>query len=83
MEALLLAVMGLSNVLCFFLGAKIGQTVTRGERIETPVINPMQAVREHKDKKKAREEQNVLDTIMENIDNYDGTSLGQKDIPGR
>ena len=83
MEALLLAVMGLSNVLCFVIGAKVGQTVYRGERIETPVVNPIQAVREHKDKKIAREEQSRIETIMQNIESYDGTSLGQKDVPGR
>ena len=83
MEALLLAVMGLSNVLCFVIGAKVGQTVSMGEKIETPTVNPVQAVREHKDKKLARMEQDRLDTIIRNIEGYDGTSRGQEDVPGR
>lgn len=68
---------------CFFVGAKVGQTVALGEKIEAPNLNPVEAIREHQEKKHAEKEQARLDIIMENIENYDGTPRGQKDIPGR
>lgn len=83
MEALLLAVMGLTNIACFIIGAKVGQTVVKDKEIETPTINPMKAYREREAKKEAQMEQDRIDTIMRNIEGYDGTSRGQEDVPGR
>jgi hypothetical protein len=80
MEVLLLAVMGAVNVLCFVIGAKVGQTVTKGEEIKLPTVNPLEAVREHNVKKKAEIEQDRIETIMRNIEAYDGTGNGQKDV---
>ena len=80
MEVLLLAVMGAVNLLCFVIGAKVGQTVTKGEEIKLPSVNPLEAVREHNVKKKAEIEQDRIETIMRNIETYDGTSNGQKDV---
>lgn len=80
MEALLLAVMGLTNIACFIIGAKVGQRVSRGEDIDVPTINPMKAYREHEARKEAKEEQDRLETIMRNIERYDGTSSGQEDV---
>ena len=81
MDVLLLLVMGLTNIVCFVIGAKVGQTVTRGEKIETPNLNPMEAYRRHEARKEAEREQERLDVLLENIDRYDGTSAGQKDVP--
>lgn len=81
MEALMLAVMGLTNVACFIIGAKVGQTVIKGEKIETPTINPMQLYREKEAKREAQMEQDRIDTIMRNIESYDGTGKGQEDVP--
>ena len=81
MEALLLAVMGLTNIACFVIGAKVGQTASKGETIETPTVNPMKAYREREAKKEAQMEQDKIATIMQNIENYDGTGNGQKDVP--
>ena len=72
---------GFMNVACFVAGAKIGQKVSRGEEIETPDLNPIQAIRERKDKKAAEYEQDRISTIMANIENYDGTGNNQKDVP--
>ena len=79
MDALTIAIIGLSNILCFYIGARVGQAVSKGEKIETPVINPVKAFRE----KQARieTEKSIVDTILDNIDNYDGTPYGQKDVP--
>lgn len=83
MEVLLLLVMGVTNIACFFLGAKVGQTVSKGETIETPNLNPMEAIRRNQDRKEARREQDRIDIIMQNIDRYDGSGAGQKDVPRR
>lgn len=81
MEVLLLAVMAASNIVCFIIGAKVGQAVSKGERIETPAIDPLKAYREHEAKREAQKEQERLDTIMRNIESYDGTGNGQEDVP--
>ena len=81
MEVLTLAVFGAVNIFCFLIGAKVGQTVSKGEEVKVPTINPMEIVKEHKAKLKAESELDKLDTIMRNIETYDGTSNGQKDVP--
>lgn len=83
MDILILLAVCASNVACFFIGAKIGQTAYKGERIELPAPDPMKAVQEHRDRKEAEMEQNRVDTILRNIEAYDGTSRGQEDVPGR
>ena len=80
MDILTIAVIGLMNIICFYLGAKVGQKVVKGETIEMPSINPLQAVREHRERKEAEIEQNKIETIMRNIEAYDGTSRGQQDV---
>ena len=82
MEVLLLAVMGIANVICFLVGAEVGMSVAKGEKIKLPSVNPVEAVRKHEAKKVADAEQSKIDTIMANIEAYDGTPYGQKDIPG-
>lgn len=77
---ILALVNGTLNVVCFFVGAKVGQKVVKGEPIELPSINPMEAIREAQDKREAEREQRKLDTILQNIETYDGTGNGQKDV---
>jgi hypothetical protein len=82
MEAILtILVVGALNVACFFIGAKIGQTVAKGERIETPNVNPLKAIREREARKEAEAERDKVATIMRNIDSYDGTGAHQEDVP--
>ena len=80
MEVLLLAVMGAVNILCFLIGAKVGQAVSKGEKVEMPTINPFEAYKEREAKKEADKEQERFDTIMRNIENYDGTPNGQEEV---
>ena len=81
MEALLLLIMGMTNVLCFMIGAKVGQKVVKGEEINLPTVNPLTAVREHQARKEAEMELDKMETILRNVEAYDGTSNGQKDLP--
>jgi hypothetical protein len=80
MEILIILTVGILNIGCFFIGAKVGQKVVKGEPIETPSLNPLKAYREAQDRKQAEREADRLDTIMQNIEAYDGTSAGQKDV---
>lgn len=81
MEVLLLAVMAASNILCFLVGARVGQKVTKGEEVELPKVNPMEAIRQIEARQEAQRVKNEVDTILRNIDRYDGTGLGQEEVP--
>jgi hypothetical protein len=81
METLLIILaVGALCIGCFCVGAKVGQAVSKGEKVEMPTVNPIKAIKEHNEKKQADMEQAKLDTIMRNIERYDGTSRGQEDV---
>lgn len=71
----------LLNMWCFFMGARVGQKVVKGEEIELPKVEPVKAIQEFNESLKAKKEQERYRIIGENIDNYDGTGIGQQDIP--
>jgi hypothetical protein len=82
MEALLVLITGTLNVVCFLIGAKVGQTVVKGEEIQMPEVkSPIQMYHEHQDRKEAEKEKNKVDIILQNIERYDGTANGQEDVP--
>ena len=80
MEVLTVAVIGLVNLLCFLVGAKVGMAVKKDEEIKLPSVNPVEVVKEHIDKREARMEQDRIDKIMQNIERYDGSPNGQVDV---
>lgn len=81
MEALLVGLVGVMNILCFVVGAKVGQQVSKGEKVEIPLVNPLKVAQEHQAKKEAEHQLNKIETIMSNIECYNGTEYGQKDVP--
>ncbi len=81
MELLLMAILSLSNIACFLIGARVGQKVVNGEEVKLPTINPVEAIREHQERKEAERVQDKVEAIMRNIDSYDGTAYGQEDVP--
>lgn len=81
MEILLVICTAAACLACFVVGAKIGQTVAKGETIKLPEVNPMKVLGVHIEKKKANAEQKRLEIVMQNIENYDGTPDNQKDVP--
>lgn len=84
MESIILVIVtGAMCIWSFIIGAKVGQAVQKGEKVETPTVNPMEVYKEHRAKKEAEMEQNRLDIIMQNVEGYNGTEYGQKDVPGR
>lgn len=83
MEIVLVLVVGAMCICCFFVGAKVGQTVSKGEDIKLPTVNPLELYREYEERKAAAKEQERLAVIMENVEVYNGTADRQKDVPGR
>lgn len=83
MEIVLVLAVGAMCICCFLVGAKVGQTVSKGEDIKLPTVNPMELYREHEQKKEAQAEQERMDAILRNIEAYDGTADRQEDVPGR
>lgn len=81
MDVLVLAVAMVANIFCFLIGAKVGQAVAKGEKVELPKVNPMEAIREYQNKREAEREQDRMSVVLGNIDAYDGTSNGQRDVP--
>lgn len=81
MEVLLLLTMGAVNLLCFVIGARVGQKVFKGEEIKLPSVNPVEAVKAYKEEREKRHIQSKMDAILENMENYSGSSVGQREIP--
>lgn len=77
----LLFLFGIFIILSYTLGLKNGQKLKNNEEIKIPEINPVKIVRNEIETSKQKKKQDAYDTMMANIDNYDGTGLGQKDIP--
>jgi hypothetical protein len=81
MDILLTLTVGTLCIVCFLIGAKVGQQVSKGETIKTPTLNPMQLIREHQERKQAEYEKSKRDIILQNIESYDGTPNRQEDVP--
>ena len=81
METLIiLAISGLFNILCFVIGAKVGQSAAKGETISMPNFNPLEAIRKNQAKREADRAEDKKNTILRNIERYDGTGRGQEDV---
>ena len=78
---IVMALITILNVSCFLIGAMVGQKVVKGEKIELPKLNPMEIYKEHQEKKEVEKEKDKLETILRNIERYDGTTRGQEDVP--
>ena len=77
----LLFLFGIFIILSYTLGLKNGQKLKNNEEIKIPEINPVKIVRNEIETFEQKKKQDAYDTMMANIDNYDGTGLGHKDIP--
>lgn len=81
METVLLVLLiGVMNLLAFFIGATTTQKANKGEGIRIPNMNPVEAYKKHREQEEASKEQERLNTMLENINNYKGDGIGQKDI---
>ncbi len=84
-DIILVFIVGVLNLLSFYVGTK-----SKNKNIETKEIqiNPIKAYKTYKENKELNEEkekfikeQEQTRIMIENIENYDGTEMGQKDIP--
>ena len=74
----ILIVSGL-NIVCFLIGAIVGQRVFERKPV---IMNPIKEIKEYQEEKENDKELERYRTIAENIDNYNGSSIGQKRIGG-
>ena len=78
-----LIVFGIFILISFVMGVVLGQKLNKGEEIK---VNPVEIVQDHiedtKSKRKSQIEQEELDRMLQNIDNYNGSGIGQLDIRG-
>lgn len=81
MEALEMLIWAAYGVGCFVIGARVGQKVVNNEPIELPKVNPMEKIREHRERKETEKQQEWKDAVLRNIEAYDGTANGQRDVP--
>lgn len=69
-------------ILSFVIGAMVGQRAQKGKDI---TINPVKAIKEEiKDSKEKKQEDlkiRQFNAMLKNIDNYDGSGMGQTEIP--
>lgn len=77
----LLFLFGVFIIMAYTFGLENGQKLKNNEEIKIPEINPVKIVRNEIETFEQKKKQDAYDTMMANIDNYDGTGLGQKDIP--
>ncbi len=81
MDILTILTVGALEIVCFFVGAWVGQKVSKGEAIKMPSVDLAEKRIERQEKKANRTEQDRINAILRNVERYDGTSLGQEDIP--
>lgn len=70
----------ISNIVFLVIGLIVGHKIPKTEKI-IPSINPIQTIERVKDNFNTKKEAERIKIIEQNIDNYDGTGLGQVDLP--
>ena len=82
METIIAVVVGgLVAYIGYFLGFKLGMAMRESDDAEKPTFKATKVEKVSKEEQEAAEaEKKKLATIIENIENYDGTSFGQKDV---
>lgn len=78
---LLLFLVGCFILVAYTLGLKNGQKLKNNEEIKLPEMNPVKVIKNEIENYEEKKKQEINEINMFNIDNYDGTGLGQKDIP--
>jgi len=81
-EAIILCtIVGVFIIVSYSLGLKNGQRLSKNEEVVVPNVNPIKAIADEKERYEERKKQEIQEINSYNIDHYDGTGLGQKDIP--
>lgn len=77
---ILICTVGIMNIISLLIGVNVGQKAGKGEDIQLPKINPVKILSEYKESREYEAERKKTEIMLENIDNYDGTDFGQKDL---
>ena len=72
-------IVSILNIVCFLIGALVGQRVFERKPV---IVNPIKEIKEIKEEKEISKEEQRFKDIADNIDAYNGTSIGQKRIGG-
>lgn len=75
MEVLLALTVAAGCIASFLTGAKVGMAAARGEEINLPRIR-------HSREPEKTAQESRMETILRNIEAYDGTPLGQETVDG-
>lgn len=67
------------NIVCFLIGAIVGQRVFERKPV---IVNPIKEIKEYKEEQEVSKEEQRFQDIADNIDAYNGTSIGQKRLGG-
>lgn len=67
-------IFGIFMLLAFYLGTRVGNS-------KNTTLNPVKIIKENKINKEKELKNRQTEIMLSNIDNYDGTGLGQKEIP--
>lgn len=78
---ILCTIFGVFILVAYSLGLKNGQRLSKNEEVILPNVNPVKVITEEIEKHEERKKQQIEEINSYNIDHYDGTGLGQKDIP--
>lgn len=68
----------LINIICLLIGVEIGQKTSKGEKVTIPT--PTKIITEIKENRERKMEEELNAKMLDNINNYNGTALGQKDL---
>ncbi len=77
----LCTIFGVFILLSYTLGLKNGQKLSKSESITLPELNPVKIIQSEIETHEEKKKQDQFDIMMSNIDNYDGTGIGQQSIP--
>jgi hypothetical protein len=84
METVIIIIaVGAMCIASFFVGAHVGNKVSKDEPIELPKADPMKVIRQKNERAAAKAKQAEVDAVLRNINRYNGTAEGQEDIPRR
>lgn len=77
---ILCTLFGVFILTAYSLGLKNGQRLSKNEEIIVPELNPVKVIQDGIETHEEKKKQEQFDIMMSNIDNYDGTGIGQQNI---
>ena len=83
MEAVTIVAICCACIGCYLAGLRVGQAEARGEKAKLPIIKPVETVPKQEVQQETALSKSQLEIIMQNVDIYDGTEVGQVDVPVR